>query len=329
MTRTLSRLFFICILTIGGCGGTDDAARPGGIGQPCNHDATGTDGCDSVSVCVAFDSTCHADCAQAACPGGTCAMYTASSGKAYSVCMPASNNAVAPAPPSCNYGNPIMNQSALVSSNPGEWPGQMNLICPGGGTPNCGSYCANNGQCCANVGHPEISCGSDQFCTSDGRCTTSASCATAPVGLFTSCSLPSDCLSRDGELTCVNGTCVIRPGGRCVDASWCGQGSICGSSGTCLALGSCASQSDCGAGQVCDGGKCVAGVSAGGGSGGGSGGNGSSCGTQCPSSCTGNVPEQACLYCQAACVCRCAGDSQCAAANAQVACSLGTCTCPF
>lgn len=56
-------------------------------------------------------------------------------------------------------------------------------------------------------------------------------------------------------------------------------------------------------------------------------GGGSDCSNQCASTCTGNVPEQACYYCQAACLCRCAGDQACADENAQSACGLGTCGC--
>jgi hypothetical protein len=59
----------------------------------------------------------------------------------------------------------------------------------------------------------------------------------------------------------------------------------------------------------------------------GSDGGGENCSAACPSTCTGNVPEQACFYCQAACLCACANDSACEAANRQSAMSLGT-TCP-
>ncbi len=54
---------------------------------------------------------------------------------------------------------------------------------------------------------------------------------------------------------------------------------------------------------------------------------GPDCSSSCPSTCTGNVPEQACYYCQAACLCRCAGDQACASQNAAAACDLGTCGC--
>ncbi len=55
------------------------------------------------------------------------------------------------------------------------------------------------------------------------------------------------------------------------------------------------------------------------------GGNGADCSSQCPSTCgSGSAPVQACLYCQAACLCECAGDSSCAAANRSSAMQLGT-----
>lgn len=74
------------------------------------------------------------------------------------------------------------------------------------------------------------------------------------------------------------------------------------------------------------GGGSAASAGGGGGSAGGGGGS-SSCTTRCQSMCTGRVPEQACLYCQAACLCRCANNSSCAQQNAATACSLGTCGC--
>jgi len=51
------------------------------------------------------------------------------------------------------------------------------------------------------------------------------------------------------------------------------------------------------------------------------------CSNNCSSACTGDVPEQACFYCQAACLCRCSGDNVCADENAASACQLGTCGC--
>lgn len=50
----------------------------------------------------------------------------------------------------------------------------------------------------------------------------------------------------------------------------------------------------------------------------------SQCSNSCKSRCTNRVPEQACFYCQAACLCRCAGDSKCAQQNSAAAKRLGT-----
>lgn len=137
-----------------------------------------------------------------------------------------------------------------------------------------------------------------------------------------SCMAAASCIMDDGFGNAVSGQLL----GTC-SASASGGGS--GSSGG-------GSTDPCGGlqpGAFCPG-MCTNGCSyVGGGSGsnggGNSGGGGGSCAASCPSTCGGNVPEQACLYCQAACVCRCAGDSQCASQNAQAACSLGTCQCPF
>lgn len=62
------------------------------------------------------------------------------------------------------------------------------------------------------------------------------------------------------------------------------------------------------------------------GTGGGGGGSGD-CGSGCATTCTGTIPEMACYYCQAACLCRCAGEAACAQENAHSACRLGTCNC--
>jgi hypothetical protein len=75
-------------------------------------------------------------------------------------------------------------------------------------------------------------------------------------------------------------------------------------------------------GSMCGRAYASAGSSSGSGGGGGGGGN---CSAQCPSNCDPNVPAyQACLYCQAACLCKCAGDSSCCQSNASSAASLGT-----
>jgi hypothetical protein len=100
----------------------------------------------------------------------------------------------------------------------------------------------------------------------------------------------------------------------------------------------CASASDCGGGQCATYTRaagdqyqaCENPTGAGGGgssastSGAGASGGSSNCSTSCQSTCTGSVPEQACLYCQAACLCRCSGDTQCAQQNSQSARALGT-----
>ena len=65
----------------------------------------------------------------------------------------------------------------------------------------------------------------------------------------------------------------------------------------------------------------------GGGTGGGGGGGGDTCSTKCEGMCTGATPEQSCLYCQAACLCRCAGDTSCAEQNARQAAALGRSGC--
>ncbi len=60
------------------------------------------------------------------------------------------------------------------------------------------------------------------------------------------------------------------------------------------------------------------------GSGSGSSSGGADCSNSCPSTCDPNVPAyQACLYCQAACLCKCSGDNACYMMNAQSASDLG------
>lgn len=310
------------VMISGGC-----SSIPGAAGEPCNFSASPK--CDATSHCVVdgdhADGLCHQLCSSSAdCSSGECSQFTLEGGASFKACDSRSGGSSGAGPgsgpPVCAINPPMENIQADAVPDSGEFPGQSAYKCSGGGVPDCGLYCRTQDgvSCCASYGHPEFSCASGLYCTQDGRCADSPTCASPPLKLFHPCSTGADCADSASVLRCTDGQCVVLPGGRCINDSWCGSGASC-HNGTCFDSGTCASDGDCGAGLTCSLQGLCAPASSGSGSG--------SCSSSCPSTCTGNVPEQACFYCQAACVCACAGDTKCATENRAAAASLGT-TCP-
>jgi len=75
-----------------GCSGSSAGPNttPGAAGETCNPNASGTDGCNTSSVCVTQYDVCYPDCSEVSCPNGTCTTYYSSIEQtSYSVCFPA------------------------------------------------------------------------------------------------------------------------------------------------------------------------------------------------------------------------------------------------
>lgn len=186
--------------------------------------------------------------------------------------------------------------------------------------------------------------GEGEPCSSNDDCADPLSCGYWPTYGDTRCGHQCvetfECPSLD--YVCESGYCILRLNG--------GQGHACTNQADCAFDYECVNWQPgpvvCSAHCVWDfqcseqptTGVCVDGActvpsdyvpSGSGGSGGGSAGPpGSGCdeNCNCPSTCTGSGVEQACLYCQSACLCACCGNTQCQQANCQMVHSLsGSC----